>query len=98
MATIRWWKLAFWASIVAPGCGLLPAQQPELSPAVKHITAKPAQRSERFLTQRSLYRLRRNKFSPAELLQKARAQHEALKAKANDSGGTTSLSAPWTSI
>ena len=35
--------------------------------------------------------------SPAELLQKARAQHEWLKASANDSG-TTPLSAPWTSI
>jgi hypothetical protein len=38
MATIRWWKLALWASIVAPGCGLLlTAQQPELSPATRPI-------------------------------------------------------------
>jgi hypothetical protein len=40
MATIRWWKLALWASIVAPGYGILTAQQAELSPAAKHIPAK----------------------------------------------------------
>ena len=96
MATIRWWKLAFWASIVAPGCGLLTAQQPELSSAAKLISARPAKRSDRFLSQRSLNRVHGNHFSPAELLQKARAQHESLKATPNDNG-TTPLSAPWTS-
>jgi len=97
MATIRWWKLALWASIVAPVCGLLAAQQPELSPAAKPIAIKQAQHSEHFLAQRGLGRTQGSKFSSAELLQKAHAQHEALKAASNDSG-TTSLSAPWTPI
>src|SRR5277367_856894 len=97
MVTIRWWKLALWASIVAPGCGLLTAQQLELSPAAKHISAKQKQRSEHFLAQRGFNRARGSDFSPAELLQKARAQSAALKASPNDSG-TTPLSAPWTSI
>ncbi len=98
MATIRWWKLALWASIVAPGCGLLlTAQQPELSPAAKRISARPTKRSEHFLAQRGFNRIRGSKLSPAEMMQKARAQSAALKAGPNDSG-TTSLSAPWTSI
>jgi len=97
MATIRWWKLALWASIVAPGCGLLTAQQLVLSPAAKHISAKQKQRSEHFLAQRGFNRARGSGFSPAELLQKARAKNAALKASPNNSG-TTPLSAPWTSI
>src|SRR5579883_750053 len=92
MATIRWWKLALWASIVAPGCGLLTAQEQELAPAHKIV-----QRSQRFITQRGLNRALDNKFSPAGLLQKAYAQHQLLKATSNDSG-TTPLSAPWTSV
>ncbi|MGC1298164.1 MAG: hypothetical protein WA869_24305 [Alloacidobacterium sp.] len=97
MATIRWWKLALWASIVAPGYGILTAQQAELSPAAKHIPAKQTQRSEHFLAQRSLHRAPGSKFSPAELLQRARAQHGSLKA-APDTSGPTSLSAPWTPV
>ncbi|QNI31452.1 choice-of-anchor D domain-containing protein [Alloacidobacterium dinghuense] len=97
MATIRWWKLALWASIVAHGFGLLTAQQSEVLPAPKHITAKQAQLAQRFLAQRSLNRTRGKNFSPAELLQKAREQNEALKASANNSG-TTPLSAPWTAV
>src|SRR5271169_6497349 len=97
MATIRWWELALWASIVAHGFGLVAAEQPELWPSPKHITTKQAQRADRFLAQRSLNRARRGNFSPVELLQKARAQQEAIKASANDSG-STSLSAPWTPI
>src|SRR5215475_11088927 len=97
MATIRWWKLALWASIVAPGCGPLTAQQPELTPARKPIIAKPAQRSQRFLAERSFNRSPINRLSPAELLQKALAQHQLLKASPSDAG-TTPLSAPWTSI
>ncbi len=58
---------------------------------------RAAARADRFLAQRSLHLGHRNLQSPAELLQKARAQHEWLKASANDSG-TTPLSAPWTSI
>jgi archaellum component FlaF (FlaF/FlaG flagellin family) len=92
MATIRWWKLALWASIVAHGCGLLTAQQSEMAPA-----RKSAQRAQRFLTQRSLNRTRTNHLSPAELLQRALAQHQLLKPSSNDSG-TTPLNAPWTSI
>jgi hypothetical protein len=97
MATIRWWKLALWASIVAHGCRLLTAQQPELSPAARHIATRHTQRSEQFLKQRGLNRPRSGNIGSAELLQKARAQHEELKAKPSDSG-TTPLGNPWTSI
>ena len=97
MATIRWWKLALWASIVAHGFGLLAAQQPELSPSPKRTTKQPALRARRFLAERSLNRPSGSNLSPAELLQKARLQHEALKAS-DDGSGTTSLSAPWTPV
>lgn len=96
MATIRWWKLALWASIVAPGCGLLTAQQPELSPA-RHITPSQTRHSRHFLVQRGLNRSRATVSSPAGLMRQARTQHEALKATPDDSG-TTPLSAPWTSV
>lgn len=96
MATIRWWKLALWASIVAPGCGLMTAQQPELLPA-RHIAPPQTQRSHQFFVQRSLNRLRGRRPGPAEWMQKARARHEDLKSALSGSG-TTSLSAPWTAV
>ena len=98
MATIRWWKLALWASIVAHGFGLQAAQQPELSPSPKRTVKQPTLRARRFLAERGLNREHGSSPNPAELLQKARAQHEAVKASASGSGGTTSLSAPWTPV
>ncbi len=98
MASIRWWKLAFWASIVATAGGLLSAQQVELAPAAKAATQQRSMHSHRFLAQRGFHSGDKSTHSPAELLQKAHAQHEALKVVAADSGGTSPLSAPWTSI
>jgi hypothetical protein len=95
MATIRWWKLALLASVVAPGCGFLAAQQAQREPATKPIVSPHVQRSQRFLVQRSLNHVSENKLSPAELLMKARARHESLRA---ESSGTTPLNAPWTSL
>src|SRR5580698_6834394 len=97
MATIRWWKLALLASVVAPGCGILAAQQAQPISAAKTPISSSAKRSAHFLAQRSLKRTtNRSRQSPAELLMKARAQHESLKAES--SGGTTPLNAPWTSL
>ena len=87
MATIRCWKLALWASIVAPVCGL-PAQQVRHAPEARSV-----QRSERFLVRRGFGHTPGNNL--AELLQRARAQHRALAAA---STGTTPLNAPWISL
>ncbi|HYK37560.1 choice-of-anchor D domain-containing protein [Alloacidobacterium sp.] len=96
MATIRWWKLALWASIVAPGCGFLAAQQSVLTPAWR-IAPPQTQRSRHFLSQRGLNRSREKVSNPAGLMLDARTQHETLKAIPNSSG-TTPLTAPWTPV
>ncbi len=96
MATIRWWKLALLASVVTPGCGFLAAQQAQPISAAKTPISPIAQRSAHFLAQRSLNRSASgSRQTPAELLMKARAQHESLKA---ESSGTTPLNAPWLSL
>lgn len=109
MATIRWWKLVLWASVVAHGCAGLVAQQGPLQNAQSLIAQQKTKRSERFLAQRGILPRKASPASgpafspsvshqsPAEMLMRARTQHAALKATPNDTG-PTSLAAPWTAV
>ena len=95
MATIRWWKLALLASVVAFGCGFVAAQQTQPASAIKTAIPPNRQHSARFLAQRSLNRSNGIRESSAELLMRARAQHALLKAS---STAVNPLNAPWTSL